>query len=191
MHFSTNYEISILNQFLCIPKRNPYFLSQYFQSLQFLTISFVSPSHSLHLFTSLHPACTAHLFFASSSSHPHSSCMLFFIVLFPFTSPPSLDLMYHADPPSLSLLGFRRITSGCGSMERLRPRPIAGWSWRNPSRSSWTSLATSHCSSSESCSTCQVFRGWSKKQPGKECSKTTYTVSDTTFCASAFSFSLL
>lgn len=187
---------SIQNQFLCIPKEIP------ISCLQFPTISFVSVlsfPHFLHLFISLHPACTTHLFSASSS-------LLFLVALFPVTSPPSLDLVYRADP-FVSFLGFRPITSGCGSMERLRPRPIAGWSWRNPLRSSWTSLAMSHCSSSESCSTCQVFHGWSKKQPGKEeWSKTTSTMSDThmllhavtlylsitaTFYASASSFSLL
>lgn len=187
MYFSSNYEISIQNQFLCIPKEIPV------SCLQFPTISFVSVlsfPHFLHLFISL-------CFLVSPFPRCPLSCH--------FTSIPRPCVPRW--PFRLSPLAFRPITSGCGSMERLRPRPIAGWSWRNPLRSSWTSSATSHCSSSESCSTCQVFHGWSKKQPGmEEWSKTTCTMSDThmllhavtlylsitaTFYVSASSFSLL
>lgn len=72
-------------------------------------------------------------------------------------------------PCSLLLsLAHRPITLDCGSKERPKHRPSDGWSWRNPSRSSWTSSAMSHCSSSGSCSMCPVFPAWSKRPRGKE-----------------------
>lgn len=88
-----------------------------------------------------------------------------------FASSPSFDLVHYSDPPSVSSAASRPISSGCGSRERRRPRPSAGWSSRNPSRSSWTSLAMSRCSSLASCSTCPMFPGWSKRPQGKEISR--------------------
>ena len=124
---------------------------------------------------SLHPAYTAHPLLSSSSSHLYSLLSFAFRACFLSQSPRAphwrslrLSLSLSLSP----LLYFRPITSGCGSMGRPRPRPIAGWSWRNPSRSSWISLATSRCSSLESCSTCPVFPGWSRKPPGKDSTNT-------------------
>lgn len=75
------------------------------------------------------------------------------------------QLIFVSSPPV-----FRHITLDCGSKGRPRPRKNVGWNSRNPSRSSWTSLAMSHCSSLESCSMFPMFPGWSKKPPGKESS---------------------
>lgn len=170
MYFSTNYQISLLNPFLYI--KIPISQSQHFCLLHLPPFP-LSPSGLSKSFPPLY----------LSPSSLHNSSFLYFLLipspLLSFLSLLSSFLLRHTDPPFVSLLGSRPITSGCGSMERLRPQSIAGWSWRNPSRSSWTSLAMSLCSSSESCSTCRMFRGWSKKPPGKESSNTTYSMSDT------------
>lgn len=91
------------------------------------------------------------------------------------------DLVFHADLPPISpYLTSRPITSGCGSKERPKPLPSVGWSWRNPSKSSWTSLATSRCSSSESCSMCPMCPGWIRRPPGKESPHTVFKTKSST-----------
>lgn len=90
----------------------------------------------------------------------HYCKLIYLVLLYSFWL---TQLIFVSSPPV-----FRHITLDCGSKGRPRPRKNVGWNSRNPSRSSWTSLAMSHCSSLESCSMFPMFPGWSKKPPGKE-----------------------
>ena len=180
MYFSTNFPFPSSTHFspsLQTPISHPNTISPIYR--HFLG-SLLSPGVIYFASLSLLIQLATHLFFCTCSWHFHS-------LLSP--PPPSLScfLFRHLHPLTLCTtltssfclsLGSRPITLACGSKERPRPRPIAGWSWRNPSRSSWTSLAMSHCSSLESCSTCPVFPGWSKKPPGEESPNATYSLSD-------------
>lgn len=157
--------ITILSSLLNFPYNFSQLISQISLLSQFTTFLQISVSHTKTFFFHLAPFPPSSLHNSSFLWFPFIPSLVSFSSLFVSILWPHVP---HWRSPFLSVLGSRPITSGFGSMERRRPRPSAGWSWRSPSRSSWTSLAMSRCFYSESCSTCQVFLAWSKKPPGKE-----------------------